>query len=365
MISSSRRPLLAAALALSLASIPFATPAGPRLAEPPAAAGKGLDPFEGDAPDPAFWSHLATARKVTELIGMPVTDRPDHNLGTVADLLMDLTSGRVLCALVLPTGEDGSNGHIPVPATGLYVQAGKVTLVAEQAVLADVPRLSPGVTDPAALGQAAVHAHAYFKLKFVRPDREERVVAWRSSRLLTRKVKTPAGTVLGTVANLVVDLRSGHAYFAVASRDGSEKNVFAIPPAALLVDRQEPAVLLDANEGKISATANSGGFFWTDILDNDWAVAAYQAYGLGGAGAAAATAGGADADGDLQAKIMGAWKSQKIRDADFANVVVMTAGGVVTLQGKVRSEAIRAKLTTYAEVVAGAGKVVDQLKIGR
>ena len=344
------------------------------LVDPPPAAGKPLDPFEGDVPDPAFWSHLATARKVTDFIGLEVTDRPGHVLGRVADLLVDLTRGRLVCALVA-TGEAADEGYIPVPATGLFVQGRNVTLVADKAILEDVPRLPLAITDPAALGKAAVHSYAYFKLKFARADREDLVEVWKSSRLLGRKVKNAAGQTHGTLANLMVDLRSGHVYFAIATIDGGDKNVFAIPPGALTVDRQEPAVLLDADAARIAGGSNSG-FFWTDIVDPDWAAGVYKLYGRSGGTSPAGTSpapvapGGslsttAQADAELAKNVQSAWAGARLAASSYQKVTVLTSGGVVTLQGRVKTAVIKAQLSAVAEVVAGPGKVVDQLEVGR
>lgn len=348
--------------------------------EPPLAAGKPLDPFEGDVPDPAFWSHLATARKATEFIGLEVTDRPGHVLGRVADLLVDLSRGRVVCALVA-TGEAADLGYIPVPASGLFVQGRSVTLVADKAILEDVPRLPLSVTDPRALGKEAVHSFAYFKMKFARADREDLVEVWRSSRLLGRKVRNAAGQTHGTLANLMLDLRSGHVYFAIATVDGGDKNVFAIPPAALTVDRQEPSVLLDADAARIAGGSNSG-FFWTDIVDPDWATGVYKLYGQSGgatlaggpsvAGAAVANAAAsaslsttAQSDAELTKSVQAAWAGARLSASSYQKVMVLASGGVVTLQGRVKTAVIKAQLSAVAEVIAGPGKVVDQIEVGR
>jgi len=326
--------------------------------------------------DAAFWSHLATMRKATELIGMTVMDRAGHTLGRIADLALDPTKGRVVCAMITPPGGDAISGYIPVPTPALFVAGPMVTFTADDVALADVPRLSPGVTDPAELGKAAVHSYAYFKLKFVRPDQESAAQLWKSTRLIGRKVKNKAGDNLGNLANLMLDLRSGHVFFGICSLDGTDKNVYAVPPSAMTVDRQEPTLLVDADRTKIASTSNADGFFWTSLIDPAWGANVYSTYSqtpnsepaegatakVGETGTNPIPAG--PSDSEVNNHVMTALARSGLSGSAYQNVMVMVSGGKVTLQGKVRNESTKQKVLAAAESAA-PGKVNSLLVVGR
>ena len=349
----------------------------------PAFAREAPIPLVTDQPkgpgDAAFWSHLGTLRKTTELLGLEISDRAGHRLGKVLDLVIDPAKGRSVCALVLPPGGDPLAGGIPVPAPALFVSGRSITLTGDGSILTEIPTISPGVTDPAELGKAAVHAYAYFNLKYAREDQGQGagVQLWRSSRLIGRKVKGKSGEALGSLQNLMVDLRSGHVFYAICTLDGSEKNVYATPPSALTVDRQEPTLLIDADRAKVDSTSNSDGFLWTSLLDPAWGANVYTTYAqtpnseteeAGPARTDASTGATVKAgptDAELNTGVLTAFMRAGLAEPAYRYVSILISSGKVTLQGKVRNESTKQKVIAAAEGVVGPGNVTSLLAIGR
>src|SRR6185503_5580626 len=62
-------------------------------------------------------NRLGLLRPSSKLMNTPVWDREQHQLGRIKDLVVDLSSGRVLCALVAPANLFGpTNYFVAVPA---------------------------------------------------------------------------------------------------------------------------------------------------------------------------------------------------------------------------------------------------------
>ena len=128
--------------------------------------------------------------RLSRLVGAAVVDANGAAIGKVDDALVDMGSRRMTHALIslAPAGAAARRVEIAFPAAGLDWEPGKLTYIG------DVSKL-PSAEGASAAGQQGVI---------------------RASELLKAKVTDDTGQEVGSLEDVVVNLRSGQVHFAVA-----------------------------------------------------------------------------------------------------------------------------------------------------
>jgi sporulation protein YlmC with PRC-barrel domain len=103
-----------------------------------------------------------------------------------------------------------------------------------------------------------------------------------ASTLSSDDVYNPKGEKLGSIKELMLDIKSGKVCYAVLSFGGflslGEK-LFAVPWSALTVDTENKRIVMDTNEERLK---NAPGFdtdHWPNMADATWEKGVHAYYG--------------------------------------------------------------------------------------
>lgn len=152
---------------------------------PAAAAAAQAAPQAPPAPPP-----IDPEARLSRLVGAVVVDGKGAAIGKVDDALVDMGSRRMTHALIslAPAGAAPRRVELAFPAAGLDWEPGKLTYIG------DVSKLPTAGPAPAGNPQGAM----------------------RATELLKAKVADDTGQEVGSLEDVVVNLRSGQVHFAVA-----------------------------------------------------------------------------------------------------------------------------------------------------
>ena len=120
-----------------------------------------------NAPRPGFTeaypaNRLSVLQRATDLMGAEVRDRENHKLGRIADLVVDCSSWRVICALVAPANFYGATEYfIAIPAKS-FVSADTSLAVVDTNMtnLLGLPPFKSDGWDAAAVYKSLTNAYA-------------------------------------------------------------------------------------------------------------------------------------------------------------------------------------------------------------
>jgi len=263
-----------------------------------------------DAADPAS---LTQANRSTELIGKEVKNLRVEKLGKVEDLTVELSSGRVIYAVLASGGFLGFGGKlIPLPLSALLQHTdGKTLLLNEdRQALASAPAFgAQGLAEmgpPESLeGLYRFHGVATFAnrsssapLEFNYGDRpgsgsfrspspkttrfpnqhEDQIgPIWNTRELIGVKVKNQNNENLGHVRDIVVDLRSGRVAYVVLSVNGSGSKLIAVPPMAFA--GTPGGLILNADLNKLQSALDFSEDRWPDLSSSSWGARVYRLHG--------------------------------------------------------------------------------------
>jgi len=318
-------------------------------------------------------NRLGLMQKAGALVGKTLRDRKDRKIGVVKDLVLDLGSGRVVCALVSPSGHRDLLVGVP-PQAFLAVDVEDTVVSLEKSQLSSAPEFSRDRLEG---------TYRYFNAK---PYWDAKTVPGnilRYSELLAADTRNRANEYLGRIVSFMVDLPAGRVIFVVVSLDGTENSLYAVPPSAMTIGPDRTALLANISQAKISQLAHPDPFFWTQMTDPKWATAVYRWYGLEPefadglkpvetkpappARTESSLPTPALAQGKSDAEVMQIVVSAIMRDnPDNAlavkNLKVTTVNGRVTLSGKVKNPGQKQQILAAAETVVGAGNLDNQLE---
>jgi sporulation protein YlmC with PRC-barrel domain len=334
---------------------------------------------------PAY--RLNFLQRATDLTGAEVRDRQGHKLGKIADLVVDCTSWRVICALVKPANFYGATEYyIAVPAKSFFsAGTNRAVVDVNMTNLLGLPRFKSDGWDAAAIYSSLTNAYARFNQPL--PWNEQTGLGRLAlcGNLLDMEVNT--GNVnVGRVADLMMDLAGERVMFAVIAFYGSDENLHLVPPGAMTLDANETSYQLKIESAQVGELVNRQEFLWRDLADPERASANYRAYGreLAFDASAAGTLESSrklvrdyvpppvvvtnaeveNPDAEMTRKV---WKA--ILEADLDNgflakeMKISTVNGKVTLTGRVGQEKERGGFGTIAEGVAGAENVKNELEV--
>jgi sporulation protein YlmC with PRC-barrel domain len=103
-----------------------------------------------------------------------------------------------------------------------------------------------------------------------------------ASTLSGDKVRNPQGEDLGKVEDFMLDLDSGRIVYAVLSFGGVMgvgNKLFAVPPAALTIDKEEKCLVLDVDKGQLERAPGFDKDNWPDLADPRLGSEIYSYYG--------------------------------------------------------------------------------------
>lgn len=201
----------------------------------------GAAPAQAAAAKPAA-PPLDPEARISRLVGAVVVDAEGRTLGKVEDALVDTRTRRMTHAVVALDQPGGAPRRVDLafPAAGLDWQPGKLTVRDDPAKL------------PAVNGAASV------------PD------VLQSSRLLKAQIADESGKDVGSLEDVIVNLRTGQVQFAVAkfTPDWIQAGMLvAVPLRALKEERRGLSMRFGLNE--LNGAYIFDGRHWPDVADPD------------------------------------------------------------------------------------------------
>ncbi len=329
---------------------------------------------------------LAAMQRFSQMVGLPVRNRQDHKLGKMEDLLLNLVSGHVLCALIKPAG-GADDFLVAVPAESfLTADQNQALLETGKDHLQTAPHLPNGVDDDAALAKVVSDAYDHFHQQPTWTSASAPSGIIRASKLTGLPARSRAREDVGNLLDLMVDLPTARLVFGVLSLDGSEQTRYAVPPAILAMDPEKPGLLLNADKAKITTFAHKGKLLFQEITDPVRAAAIYRLYQQGNddtatsidptrenvrekiesapAPAIAPEAPPVMSDEAIKQHILTAIirnDSDSVYSCKQLNI--LSVNGHVTLTGRAKNQKQKDALGALAEGVVGAGKVDNQIDV--
>jgi sporulation protein YlmC with PRC-barrel domain len=317
---------------------------------------------------------LGVAQKSTTLLGVPVREKNGRKIGKLEDVILDLHSGRVMCALV----SAGGGATLALPGKIFYSAGEKEARLTMSDVNLDaVPHAANA--DIAGLVNSLPKSYKYFSQQIAWDSAQ--VEPKKCSELVGLNVRNNAGESLGHVVNLIVDVPTARVIFVVVSLSGKADDLYVVPPTALQSAADNSSLVLNVDKAKISALAHSDGFFWSNMADANWCAEGYHAFGKQAdfdstpnasqvpthadvQASSPSTEPAPRNDGQLAKDILAALMLDSLDNPFiFKHAKIKPANGQVTLSGWVKSQDQRTKLVSIAANVAGAANVHDELQI--
>jgi len=321
-------------------------------------------------------TRLDVVQSWSALAGRKVRDLNDHAVGKLEDVLVDLSRGEILAAIISP----GGSGVIPVPpATFHSASKEKILVDADQKLFQGAPHLSEvrsGVQSD------LPQTYRHFKQPVPEPALAARLLV-SAAVLAGKPVFGSANEMLGQVQDVVLDLPVGRVVYVTiqpSAGHGTDGKLFVVPPAALNVD----------GSGKLSLPANRERFvagpyfqkaFSSDILDGELLKSIYSYYSplpvaaQAKSGQTAVPASSvtqavtpipASAPARSDSEITKAVMMEILNEGKVAlrgDVQITTHQGRVKLAGTARNEREKQCVLEAARKVAGPGFVDDTLLV--
>ena len=120
------------------------------------------------------------------------------------------------------------------------------------------------------------------KIKQVEPDNTYRRVL-SASTLAGDNVRNSAGTDLGKIDEIMIDIPSGKVAYAVLSFGGIlgiGSKLFAVPWSLLEVDEDEKCFILDVDRSMFEGVLGFDKSNWPDMSDIKWGSSVFEYYGV-------------------------------------------------------------------------------------
>lgn len=361
-----------------------AQPAGVRQAAASAMAPAGTnDHFAAGFPE----QRLSYLRRASDLVGTTVWDGAGDNLGKIEDFVVDWNSGRVFCALVLPTHLYGSSNYfIAIPARCfLTAESSGAQIGTNLTTLIGLPRFIHSGWDAAGVSRSLAEAYRHFNQPVFWDEKSGLPGLGRYGDLLGTEVNNQANVNIGDLVDLTIDLPAGRMLLAVISFYGDDDNQHAVPFEALNVSSKRQNLVLDVNDSMVGALVDPDDFLGVELTDPVWVADNFRDFGrqpdFDTSGLAALRAGEKNAIADLENPPLVATRPELVRSDSELSRAVMVAfiqadmsyaalapalkvsadHGQVTLSGTVDNEKQKSNLGTIAESVAGVGNVKNAL----
>lgn len=354
------------------------------------------------------------ASKARDLIGMAVKNYQGDSLGKVAEIGVDVESGRIV-QVILGHGGWMSFGqsYLALPPTALqhdvaqkilYLNIDKVKV--DGAPKFDFTKWAEG-SDFKHLSNVYAYYDQESALNFIQRgdgEKEQRssvnqamIPASRLrqtqqvSKLIGASVQNLESEKLGKVENMVLDLPSGRVIAVIISTGGFLRmgdELSAVPSTALRLTRDQETLRLDATKEMLSNAPHFQAQQWPDFAQSNYTSGVYHAYGIepyyttftfdtipqpdntarnerdrNNQSLTPLDQGNSKADLEITSQIRKEIITDKSMSINAKNVKIITLDGRVTLRGPVKTTEERRLIGEIAERIVNAENVENQLEV--
>jgi sporulation protein YlmC with PRC-barrel domain len=203
-----------------------------------------------------------------------------------------------------------------------------------------------------------------------------------ASDLIGMKVKNTQDEDLGKIQDIVLNLDSGRAPYAIIAHGGTfgaGRTKTAVPLSALKVAPEGKTLMLSATKEQLAAAARTPSGAWSSVQNSDWARSVDGFYGeprdypTDQSDRVQIRNGSETREFVRERNTQGAGAQQLMQPADQAlcdrvcesidSVQVRVDNGVVKLNGQVASEAERKEIETKVRALPGVQRVESNLRV--
>jgi sporulation protein YlmC with PRC-barrel domain len=208
-----------------------------------------------------------------------------------------------------------------------------------------------------------------------------------ASDIIGKKVKNTQDEDLGKVQDIVVNLDSGQAPYAIISHGGTfgaGRTKTAVPLSSLQTSPDGKALMLSATKEQLAAAARTPSGAWSSARNSEWAESVDGFYGEPGHYSVDRSdrqqidrqqtrTGSETREFVRERTTQGAGARQMMQPADQAlydrvsesidSVQIQVENGLVTLNGQVASEAERKEIETKVRALPGVQRLESNLRV--
>ena len=341
------------------------------------------------------------AEKASDIRGMEVKNYENEKLGKVADLAVDLESGRIVQVILSAGGILGvGDSHFAVPPGSLHCDIPNkvIHLKADTQKLKAAPKFEMSRWEEATQPNQVTETYRYtgeqpFFASAQNADKSAKGpghlgYVQRASKLMGTAVKNLQDEKLGKVENFMVDLPAGRILVVVVSSGGFlglGDELSAVPPTALHYNTELSTLLLDSTKDALTKAPHFKAGQWPEVGQPAYAEGVYRAYRVEPYFSTNAVVdannsgrnvrdrnnqtltpldqGNSKADVDTTAQIRKEIIAGKDMSVSARNVKIITVEGRVTLRGPVNTTDEKRLIGEIAARIAGSEKVDNQLEV--
>jgi sporulation protein YlmC with PRC-barrel domain len=319
-----------------------------------------------EANSDAAW--LGLINRTTALVGKKVMTREEKGLGKVEDLMLDLSTGQVIAALV-SVGTDDQLATVPARCFWTASKS-KILLNTDRQTFesaARCPKADLAQTwEPSRLNESFQH----FGQRAPEAPAPGASGFCSAVRLIGMRVVSQTNEALGQVEDIMVDVPAGRIAYLVIQPvgvAGAQSSLYVVPPQATRIDVTGASLTLKADQAHFLAGPHFQQGYWTDMARPELAAAVLQHYGL------QPVAAGQPDPTRQPSRLRVGTSDQDITVAIVTEIVrndrafptrdlkITTTQGRVTLTGRVKNEKQKQQLGDAAARVVGAENVNNQL----
>lgn len=242
--------------------------------------GQQPDVQSTDNPRPANASgepELGAIQRASYLIGCEVMDSRHESLGRIADIALDLPSGRI-AALIVERQDGDKQVQIPLPPS--IARLGVMTVVADVTPekLRQAPTFGGESGQPLTrAGGAKVFKHFEQPVPW-KQEQAERPLAL-VSQIRELPIASAAGKRLGRIDDFALLLDKGLIGYAAVSVDEDAAQLFPVPLSAFVVTPEVEHWVLELPKDILAQTPRFNANAWPDKIDRAWVEYVHVRYG--------------------------------------------------------------------------------------
>lgn len=229
-------------------------------------------------------SSLPGVVRAKNLIGDQVRLEAGRQIGKVDDVVVDLTTGRMLYAVV-----DTEDHRIAIPP-GTFTRASGDTLrvQGDRQTFRNAPKYTRQVGQELAKASFVHQVYQHFGQTIwwegsSRPaDQGSFENVHKVSDLIDSKIKDVNGQSVATVNNLALDLETGRVLYVYLEPDSQlklDKGVYPVPPDALTRGSDDKSLTANLTREKLSSAPSIEERKWTDSTTVSFASRVYEHFG--------------------------------------------------------------------------------------
>ena len=322
---------------------------------------------------------LEPVKRTTALIGQKAMTREEKGLGKVEDLVLDLSTGQVVAALVSAGADDQLT---LVPARSFWTASkSKILLSTDRQTFESAPRFPKADSAQALEASRLNESFHHFGQQSLETPGPGSGGFCSAVGLVGLRLVSRTDEPLGQVEDIMVDVPVGRIACLVvqsAAGTGSLSNLYVLPPQSVRLDATRRSLVLNADQAHFLAGPHFQRDFWTDMAQPELGAAMRQHYDLqpevsgqpdptrqpvlARTETPGAPAQAPPARSDQEITVAIATEIVRNNNAfPTRNVKITTTEGHVTLTGRVRNESQKQQLGAAAARAVGAENVDNQL----